>query len=826
MMKKKERSQSAATDMRPEKNSHTSINICKQEKSQSFAVREAALRMLPQGLSVIPVNEDKKATIAWKPYQSKRMLLSEVERFFKPGRWVAVVAGAISGNLECIDFDKPPLFYPFFDLLEEINLDLVAKLVKVQTLSGGYHLLYRCEVPIEGNQKLATSRDGETWIETRGEGGYFVSCPSPGYELLEHDMESIQTISGDERETLLSIARSFSDTQATSSYEKKLAIPDKRPGDSYNEQATFDTVKGLLEMHGWRSSGRVVEGNHHFTRPGKPRGTSATLKETCLYVFSTNAGLPTGAHSPFSVYAYLEHQGDFFSAAKSLACQGYGVERNGDGTAPDWEEPDPFTEEGTAVPYPIDALPDIVRAAVEEVHAFVKAPVPLVAACALAPLSLAAQAHYDVKRADQLTGPTSLFFLVVADSGERKSTCDGNFTQEIKDYEREQAELGKSLMEKFEVKLGSWKVKKEGVNERLRQLAKKGISNGEREIAAAEGELLKLAAEKPARPKVPRLLRGDETSESLAMALHREWPSAGVIASEAGLILGSHSMNAEAIMRNLALLNTLWDGGRHSVGRRTTDSFILDSARFMMALQVQGGTLRAFMDRSGALARGIGFFARFLIVQPESTQGYRLFSDPPKEWPALSAFNQRIREILSMEIPMGEGGRLSPGLLRLEGASKEAWVLFHDKIERELRGGGKYFDARDAASKVADNAARLAANFHFVDPANNGKEVISWETIDAACLIAEWHLNEALKFFEGAEASREMECAESLERYLVRCCLTGNVSSVSKRTIMQKGPRKVRKKGALDMAIDVLVSKKRARLQENAVEINPQLLET
>ena len=74
-----------------------------------------------------------------------------------------------------------------------------------------------------------------------------------------------------------------------------------------------------------------------------------------------------------------------------------------------WPEPQPLCVKVAPEPYPLDALPGIIRAAVEEVAGFVKAPVPLVASSALAALSLAAQAHIDVKRADKLHGPVGLF---------------------------------------------------------------------------------------------------------------------------------------------------------------------------------------------------------------------------------------------------------------------------------------------------------------------------------------------------------------------------------------------------------------------------------
>lgn len=55
-------------------------------------------------------------------------------------------------------------------------------------------------------------------------------------------------------------------------------------------------------------------------------------------------------------------------------------------------EPQPLAAKVDPEPYPLDALPDTIRAAVEEVQGFTKAPVPLVASSALATLSLAIQA--------------------------------------------------------------------------------------------------------------------------------------------------------------------------------------------------------------------------------------------------------------------------------------------------------------------------------------------------------------------------------------------------------------------------------------------------
>jgi putative DNA primase/helicase len=154
-----------------------------------------------------------------------------------------------------------------------------------------------------------------------------------------------------------------------------------------------------------------------------------------------------------------------------------------------------------------------------------------------------------------------------------------------------------------------------------------------------QDQLIELERIKPLAPKVPRLLIGDETPEHLAWSLAKEWPSAGMISSEARLIFGAHGMGKDSVMRNLALINTLWDGGSHSIGRRTSESFVVRDARLIVALQVQEATLRSFMEKSGELARGTGFLARFLIAWPESTQGTRFYKEPPKHWPHLARFD-------------------------------------------------------------------------------------------------------------------------------------------------------------------------------------------
>src|SRR5687768_1406767 len=95
-------------------------------------------------------------------------------------------------------------------------------------------------------------------------------------------------------------------------------------------------------------------------------------------------------------------------------------------------KPRSLGETHVAAPYPVDALPPLIRDAVEEVSGYVQAPVALIAASALAAVSTAVQTRFSVQRDAALSGPSTLYLLTVAESGERKSTVDKLFTGPIR----------------------------------------------------------------------------------------------------------------------------------------------------------------------------------------------------------------------------------------------------------------------------------------------------------------------------------------------------------------------------------------------------------
>ena len=177
----------------------------------SNLIYEAACSYCACGYSVIPVNSNKRPTIFWKSYQTRRMTDVELKQHFASARGIALVCGF--NDLELIDFDAANLkkyqhepydivedyFVPYLHAIEKWLESNQYTLAKSQ--SGGRHIFIRVDggVP-DGNLELAhipaisKSTDKavkKVVIETRGVGGYVMCFPTKGYQFLHGNLEDL-----------------------------------------------------------------------------------------------------------------------------------------------------------------------------------------------------------------------------------------------------------------------------------------------------------------------------------------------------------------------------------------------------------------------------------------------------------------------------------------------------------------------------------------------------------------------------------------------------------------------------------------------------------
>jgi len=301
-------------------------------------------------LADIPGGEENgKQHWTWKPYCQTPATRQKIRQWFKGDRQSIGLVTGFDG-LECFEFDCPETHKRFLEAATAIGLgELVDKIragYEEKTPGLGYHWLYYCAEP-RGNQKLAERPDPIDahkripLIETRGEGGFVIIAPSKGkvhpsggaYELLSGGLNSIVTLTSEERESLWHLACTFDELPLVEevkpppqSISRKPTDPDIRPGDDYEARSTWED---LLEPLGWV---RVFTRGDatYWRRPGKAEGVSATTGHCKgLYVFSTSTSFEARtSYSKFGAYARLHHGGDHHAAAKALSEAGYGSQPN------------------------------------------------------------------------------------------------------------------------------------------------------------------------------------------------------------------------------------------------------------------------------------------------------------------------------------------------------------------------------------------------------------------------------------------------------------------------------------------------------------------
>jgi uncharacterized protein DUF3987 len=493
-----------------------------------------------------------------------------------------------------------------------------------------------------------------------------------------------------------------------------------------------------------------------------------------------------------------------------------------------WPDPEPLDGINCAEkPYPVDALPPIIADAVREYQGYGQQPLPLVAVSALSTMSLVTQGLADIARDDELSGPIGIYTLVIAQSGERKTSADKEFKKPIRAWIDDRRELAKADEASARAEVEAWKAEREGLLTKIKTASggngkKKTSVEAEADIRVLKEQLKNLEAHQPTELIIPTLFYVDTNSAALAVDLAEGWPSASLWSSEAGLVIGSQGMSDESVMQFLALLNCLWDAESYERRRRTTKSASLKGRRFTAAMMMQPIVLRQLLVAGKGASRGMGFVARCLVTWPTSTIGLRQYKAPTKGSPAMGAMHQRMTELLNMPLPTGgtDNMVLTPPVLRLSPEAFGIWRDFYNEIEAELGRWGEFSDIADIGAKIADNAARLAGEFHVFEKGPVGE--VEALTMADSCRVAMWHLSEAKRVIGATELAPEVEDAKLLLEWMLK----HQPGPFELRQISQFGPAQTRGKKRRDAALAVLIETKSVReLPPNSgkLHLNPKL---
>ena len=402
------------------------------------------------------------------------------------------------------------------------------------------------------------------------------------------------------------------------------------------------------------------------------------------------------------------------------------------------------------------------------------------------------------------TRPLSLFFVTVAGSGDRKSSADTEALWPIRAREKALELERQAAMPDWTINSAAW-------------LAEKKKAEGRNQLTLdTRKEALRDLGPEPEAPLHAFLRVSEPTFEGLVKASVTAPAALSVFTAEGGQFIGGHSMAPDSRTRTAADYSKLWDGSPIDRIRSLDGVSMLPGRRLSMHLMAQRDVAARFLG--DPILRDQGLFSRILVAAPDSIAGTRFYRDPqPDDDSAIRAYGARILAILEAPWPLAEGRRneLVPRVLTITAEAAATWTAFYNHIESQLADGGDLRVMQDFASKIAENAARIAGVLTIVN--NHCATEIDAETMNLAVTLADWYVAEALRLQHMARTDPKLLQAQRLLDWLGK----RPAAITDFRDIMNLGPNSVRTKAEAEKSVAVLadhgwvqeVSRRPRRLQ-------------
>jgi len=433
---------------------------------------------------------------------------------------------------------------------------------------------------------------------------------------------------------------------------------------------------------------------------------------------------------------------------------------------------------------PLSACP-VTAGLVYSLSGKTQAPIDLILMSALSSYSILLQGLIDVERPGVGLGPVSLYTLTIAESGERKSTNSKLLNKPMMDFQVLQDNDYRLNMTEFNA---DYEIFEEEIKSIKKNISKK-LMSGEC-VDDLKVKLLNLKQSEPKKPKRAQLIFEDVTPESMAFELSQGWGNSALVSDEGGTILSGR------VVQGLPRLNKLWSAESFTVNRKSSDSYTVDNARLTISIMAQSSAVTKFMKKRGDESLGIGFWARFLVCNPLSSQGGRFLGGVLNDEGGYQKYLQVANDILVKVKEHIESSGGDKKVVRFSMEAKRHWVNRFNQIESNIQVNGRYQYAKDHGSKLAENIARIAALLTYIEQ-GDGKD-ISLDILLDAEKIAFYFSDVYLRYFQALP-----ECVKdvtALREYL-HSVMDDGERYIRKNKIRQSGPSCLRSKSLLDRAL-------------------------
>lgn len=389
-------------------------------------------------------------------------------------------------------------------------------------------------------------------------------------------------------------------------------------------------------------------------------------------------------------------------------------------TAPKWAMPLPFDELKLPA-FPTDSLPHPLGEWVTAVAQNTETPIDMAAVCALAVLSCAVQGKFVISPKNHYSEPLNLYFLIIANSGERKSAIVRLLTQPIYQYEHKENERRHALMEAEQVKLNSLK-------KQFETLERDG------KIEEASKVRLQYRSTEQCQTKALRLIADDVTPEAMTSLLANNNGVLSIITTEGGIfdtLAGrySNTISIDTVLK-------AYSGDPIRVDRKGREGEVINNPTLTMLLSAQDNVLAEIMKNEAFKSRGLT--ARILYSRPKSKMGSRNFDTPEIPADLEIAYKQLIVKLLEIPYPTSS---VFP-VIRLSPSAQKKVIHFHDWLEPKLIDGLEHMEGWGA--KLLGNMLRIAGILHCAkNPTAPSEIALSSDTVQQAITISKYFLRHA-----------------------------------------------------------------------------------
>lgn len=420
---------------------------------------------------------------------------------------------------------------------------------------------------------------------------------------------------------------------------------------------------------------------------------------------------------------------------------------NPDTLASQLPKPIPFIPENTApTPYPVDALPVIMRDAIKAIAEFEQVPLALAAQAVLAAAGHVAHTRVDAGIKSSKKMPCTLWMLSLGDSGVGKTAA---YRQAFDPIDIREKRIKKTY----------------NVEMKNHDLGKIGL----------KGDALKEYYQTKSPPYDPTSVISSDGSFSRMMSMFVEGtPALFWNTDEGGQMLSGHSMKADNSIAVLGALTTLWDKGE---GERLRSKSNADASgsfagrRLSISLMAQEIAIRQILN--DPILRGQGFLPRFLFSAPESLVGSRKKDEASldqevSDVPGIINYWARVDQLLDQPMAIIDD-QISAPLLPVSQKAKEVWLRYWQNTEYRQAKFGDFEALRPFASRSAQNTLRIATVLAFFDK----RPQIDAEIMKAAYLIADHSLQEWRRYADSVVVDPAILLAQIALDWLLKETLKG-----------------------------------------------------